>query len=48
MRALLARIYPGMGVRALWMSALATLCLEVYYRYLPLHVETAGEEKSLR
>ena len=29
-------------------TALCTLCLEVYYRYLPMYVEAAGRWKSTR
>jgi len=29
-------------------TALATLCLEVYYRYLPRYLETAGRQKNVR
>jgi len=29
-------------------TALATLCLEVYYRYLPRYLQTAGREKAVR
>ena len=29
-------------------TALATLCLEVYYRYLPRYLQTAHDEKNFR
>jgi len=29
-------------------TALCTLCLEVYYRYLPLYVEAAGRESRVK
>lgn len=40
-------IWGGYGGRV-YTTAMATLCLEVYYRYLPRYLETAGRAKTAR
>jgi len=40
-------LWGGYGGRV-FSTSLGTLCLEVYYRYLPLYTVTAGREKSAK
>lgn len=57
MRPLLERIFPGMGVRPLWMSVLAALCLVFYFHegrpsrcprwFLDLSLAVTGVEARL-
>jgi len=38
-------VWGGYGGRV-YTTSMATLCLEVYYRYLPLYAEAAGQERA--
>lgn len=38
-------VWGGYGGRV-YTTAMATLCLEVYYRYLPLYAEAAGQDRA--
>lgn len=40
-------VWGGCGGRA-YSTSLGTLCLEVYYRFLPLHIEAAGRERRAK
>ena len=40
-------VWGGCGGRA-YSTALAGLCLQVYYRFLPLHIESAGRDKRAK